>query len=519
MHISRRGLIISAAAFAACPAFAQQPGFSFADVIARADELSRAHFDDKSDPEPAELAALDYDGYRKIRFRPEARIKLGAGFELDLFHRGHIFPRRVAVNILRDGEATPLPYTPSAFEFGGQNIGPFSPNLGFAGLRLRYPLNRPDVADELMVFLGASYFRFLSRGQRYGLSARGLAINAGIPGETEEFPFFREFWIDEAKPEQTNLRLYALLDSPSVAGAFAFDVSPGQNTAAEVNSVLFPRRNIERIGIAPLTSMYYTGGSGPRHADMFRREVHDSDGLLMKRDGAAVWRPLRNPPESRASSFAANGVQGFGLMQRNRQFDDYQDLEANYEMRPSYFVEPLDEWGPGSVELSELATDSETNDNIVASYRPQGVLSAGERSQWRYRLISTGSGAQLSPLARVHKTLLSDRAAPHYGKPNGSRLYLVDFTGGDLDYFRTALDEIEIALQSTTGAVSAEGLTWNPHTRAVRARIFARVEIGQSTDVSATLLHRGRPLSETWLAHWIRHPEREQELASDLGVR
>ncbi|MDB5543154.1 MAG: opgD [Hyphomicrobiales bacterium] len=519
MLISRRGLMMSAAALAACPAFAQQARFSFASVMSRAEAISRMPFDDRSDPEPGELAALDYDGYRKIRFRPESRIKLGAGFELDLFHRGHIFPRRVGVNILRDGQAAPLPYTPGAFDFGGQNIGPFAADIGFAGLRLRYPLNRPDVADELMVFLGASYFRFLSRGQRYGLSARGLAINAGIPGETEEFPFFREFWIEEAKPEQTTLQLYALLDSPSVAGAFSFQVSPGQNTATEVSAVLFPRKNIERIGIAPLTSMYFTGGSGPRHADMFRREVHDSDGLLMRRDGAAVWRPLRNPRESRASSFAANSVQGFGLMQRNRQFDDYQDLEAHYEMRPSYFVEPLDEWGPGSVELSELATESETNDNIVASYRPQGVLAAGERTQWRYRMIATGAGAKLSPLARVHKTLLSERAAIQYGKPKGSRLYLVDFTGGDLDYFRTALDEIEIALQSTTGAVSAEGLTWNPHTRAVRARIFAQVEIGQSTDVSATLLHRGKPLSETWLAHWFRHPEREQELASGLGVR
>jgi glucans biosynthesis protein len=519
MLITRRGLMISTAAVIACPAFAQTSRSAFNDVIARAEALSRDPFDDTADPEPAELAALDYDGYRNIRFNEDARVDLGAGFTLDLFHRGHIFPRRVGVNVIRNGAASPVPYDPSAFDFGGQKIGPFAPDLGFAGIRLRYPLNRPDVADELMVFLGSSYFRFLGRGQRYGLSARGLAINAGIPGMEEEFPFFREFWIEEAAPGQGSLQLHALLDSPSVAGAFSFQVKPGDNTITEVAAVLFPRQTIERVGIAPLTSMYFTGGSGPRHADMFRREVHDSDGLLMRRDGLPVWRPLRNPRDSRASSFAATSMQGFGLMQRNRRFDDYQDLEAHYEMRPSYFVEPVDDWGAGSVELSELSTDSEINDNIVASFRPQAALAAGERREFRYRLIATGAGDHLTSLARVQKTLISDRAAMHFGKPHGSRLFLIDFAGGDLEIYRAALDEIEIALEATNGVVTAERLVWNPHAGGVRAKLFAEVEIGQSTDVSATLLHRGKPLSETWLAHWIRHPAREQELASGMGVR
>jgi glucans biosynthesis protein len=528
MLMTRRGLMISTAAFAACPAWAQpaanwaqpaKPRFAFADVINRAEQLSRVEFDGQKDPEPEELASLDYDGYRKIRFRKESRIRLGASFELDLFHRGHIFPRRVGVNIVRDGEVEPLPYMPEAFDFGGQKIGPFSPELGFAGLRIRYPLNRPDVADELIVFLGASYFRFLGRGQIYGLSARGLAINAGIPGETEEFPIVREFWIEEAQPGHTSLQIHALLDSKSVTGAYSFQLIPGENTIAEVTSVLFPRRDLDKVGLAPLTSMYFTGGSGPRHADMFRREVHDADGLLMRRDGLPVWRPLRNPRESRTSSFAATSMQGFGLMQRNRRFDDYQDLEAQYQRRPSYFVEPMGDWGSGSVELSELATESETNDNIVASFRPRAPLAAGERTQWRYRIIATGDDARISQLARVQKTLISDRAAAHFGKPNGARLYIVDFTGGDVAFYRDALDQLELAVQTTTGVVSAEALAWNPHTRGVRARIFAQVEVGQSTNVSATLLHRGKPMSETWLAHWLRYPEREQELASGMDVR
>ncbi|MDB5641702.1 MAG: mdoG [Hyphomicrobiales bacterium] len=523
MLITRRGLMLSTAASTAAlamrPALAQEPRFTFNDVIAQAEALSRADFDNQPDPEPAELAALDYDGYRKIRFREDARLKLGAGFELDLFHRGHIFPRRVGVNILREGAAAPVPYGASAFDFGGQQIGPFSPDLGFAGLRIRYPLNNPGVADELIVFLGSSYFRFLARGQRYGLSARGLAINAGIPGETEEFPFFREFWISEAKPGDTSLQIYALLDSPSVAGAYSFLVTPSENSVTEVSAVLFPRVDIARAGLAPLTSMYFTGGSGPRHADMFRREVHDSDGLLMRRDGVQLWRPLRNPRDSRVSSFAATSLQGFGLMQRNRSFDDYQDLEAHYEMRPSYMIEPLDDWGAGSVELSELVTEYETNDNIVASFRPQAPLVAGERTQWRYRIVASGASAPGASLARVQKTLLSERSAMHYGRPPGSRMYLIDFVGGELAYFRSSPDALELVVQTTTGDVAPERLVWNPHVGGVRAKLFAQIEVGQSTDISATLLHRGKPVTETWLAHWVRHPAREQELASGTSVR
>lgn len=522
MLLTRRGLLVSTACLAMRPALAQdgpQRRFSFDDVIGRASELARAPFDDQAGPEPSELATLDYDGYRKIRFRPSARIKLGGAFELDLFHRGHLFRRRVGVNVISDGEPSPVPYLASEFDFGGQNLGPFPADLGFAGIRLRCPLNRPNVQDELAVFLGASYFRFLGRGQRYGLSARGLAINAGLPGVKEEFPFWREFWIEEAGHGQQHLKLYALLDSPSVSGAYEFVFRPGEDTTADVHAVLFARADIERAGIAPLTSMYFTGGSGPRHIDLFRREVHDSDGLHIRRDEESLWRPLRNPRESRTSTFPVTTLQSFGLVQRNRRFDDYQDLEAHYEMRPSYIVEPASDWGAGSIELSELATESEVNDNIVASFRPEKPLAAGERSQWRYRIVASGGDAPELALGRVHRTLISDRAAIHYGQPKGARMYLVDFTDGDLAFYRNALDELELSVKSTGGKATAAGLTWNPHAGAVRARIFAELEVGQSADFSAALLRRGKPMSETWLMHWLRDPRREQELASGMGVR
>ncbi len=522
MRMTRRSFIATTGVLATFPAVAQvRPPirFAFDDVIAKAQALAAADFSDERDVEPPALAALDYDDYRKIRFRPEARVSLGAGFGLDLFHRGHIFKPQVDINLLEDGIPVELPYRESQFDFGGLKLGPLPRSLGFAGLRIRAPLNRPDVQDELIVFLGASYFRFLGRGQRYGLSARGLALNAGIPGETEEFPFFREFWIEKPKEDQLHLTLYALMDSPSLAGAFAFTLLPREETSADVTAHIIPRTTLARLGVAPLTSMYFTGGSGPRHTDLFRREVHDSDGLVMRLEGHSTWRPLVNPPQSRTSSFAAQTVQGFGLIQRNRNFDDYQDLEASYELRPSYYVEPMGDWGPGSVELSELATQSETSDNIVASFRPQSPLQPGKPAQWRYRITATGSGEPMSELARAQRTLISDRAARHAGQPAGARLFLVDFAGGDLAFYKSAVDELEISLHTTAGTIAAEPLAWNPHTSGIRARIFTHMEHEQSSEISATLLHRGKVLSETWLTQWSRDLAREQEATQPADLR
>lgn len=518
---TRRHLIQSAGLVLAAPVLAQsrQPRFGFAQVVDRAESLAEHTFIDNPDPEPEKLQKLDYDDYRKLRFRPEARIPLGGGFSLDLFHRGHIFKRRVGVNIVRNGEAIPLPYLDEQFDFGGLDIGPFPETLGFAGIRLRYPLNRPDVHDELMVFLGASYFRFLGRGQRYGLSARGLAINAATPGLREEFPFFKEFWIEEGEATQARLNIYALLDSPSVTGAFSFTLLPGQNTIVDVKAALIPRVDIDVPGIAPLTSMFLTGSSDTGHIDLFRREVHDSDGLLVKRDDMIHWRLLRNPETSAVSMFSAQQVHGFGLLQRNRSFDDYQDLEAHYEMRPGYYVEPVGQWGPGAIQLSELVTESEIHDNIFAAFRPSSPLRAEEKTEWRYRLIATGSGEDLTPLARAQRTMTSDIEALRIGEAAGTRLYMVDFCGADLAFYKRALDEFELSVRTTNGTVQSGPLVWNAHADAVRARIYALIEPGQSAEISAQLLRRGQPVSETWLTHWSRDTASGQEQAQTPGVR
>ena len=341
----------------------------------RARDLATAPFDAAIPPLPDALNKLDFDAWRDIRFRPDKAFLAGNGsqFRLQLFHLGHLFKRPVTINIIRDGIPTPIPFTTSLFDYGHTKPEkPIPVNLGFAGFRLHYPVNSPKVFDEAIAFLGASYFRFLGRDQRYGMSARALAIDAGT--DAEEFPFFREFWIDTPEPNANRATIYGLLDSQSTTGAYRFDLYPGVETAIEVSTTLFPRKADVKFGLAPLTSMFFLGENDHRFNEDFRPELHDSDGLLIHSGtGEWMWRPLRNPVKPEMSSFFDRDLKGFGLLQRDRDFDHYQDLDLSYELRPSYFVEPRDSWGEGHVDLVELPTPNETNDNIVASFAPRRV--------------------------------------------------------------------------------------------------------------------------------------------------
>ena len=523
--VTRRLFVAGCSVVASAPAWAQsiagsarpetpQGRFTYEDVVARAERLANAPFDDAAPPLPEALVDLDYDQYRRIRYREDARLPLGDGpFKLDMFHLGHLFTRPVGVNILRDGVPERVPYLANEFDYDGLDLGPFPESLGFAGIRMRTTLNRPDVFDELLVFLGSSYFRFLGRGQRYGLSARAFAINAGVPMEEEEFPFFREFWIEATRPGQQHLTLYGLLDSPSLAGAFSFEVHPGDETLIDTVATIIPRTRVTTAGVAPLTSMFYTGSSSPRAPDLFRGEVHDSGGLLFRR-GASVdpsapvlpewtWRPLANPPENRLTHHRVASPKGFGLLQRIRAFDAYQDLEAHYELRPSYWVIPAHDWGPGSIELAELETPTETNDNIVASFKPEAALEPLTKTSWSYRILSLGDGSQLHDLARAQRTLAGDVAHDGIEDP-GERIFVIDFAGGDAAFYKDALAEIELVLTRSDGKPLAGELVYNRHMPGLRAKFTAPLDAGESVTLSAVLRHKGKPFSETWTYLWSR---------------
>src|SRR5437763_1647062 len=377
---------------------------------------------------PDTLKNLTYDQYRSIRFVPEKALWHGAGlpFEAQFFHRGFYYSDRIDLFEVHQGRATRIIYSPSMFSFGKLSPPDPSADIGFAGFRLHAPINRPDYYDEVAVFLGASYFRSLAKGSNFGLSARGLAIATGDP-KGEEFPAFKSFWLERPQPNTRSIVVHALLDSPSAAGAYRFTIRPGDTTVFDIEAALYPRTDIPTAGLAPLTSMFMFDANDRANVDDFRPAVHDSDGLGMHNGrGEQLWRPLNNPGDLQISTFVDTNPRGFGLIQRKRDFRDYQDLEAHYEKRPSLWIEPIGDWGEGSIVLVEIPSKEEIHDNIVAFWRPAEPLRAKGEYAFTYRQ-HWGTGKSLhGEFAQVSAT----RAGR--GGDGNTRLFVLDFQGENL---------------------------------------------------------------------------------------
>lgn len=473
--------------------------FQFAQVAERAQQLAKGAY---QAPEriPDWLTRISYDQWRDIRFRPERALWRDGRtpFQVQFFHPGYYYERPVAIRIVDEAGVHPVAFSPSDFDYGKNDFASRVPhNLGFAGFRLHAPINRPDYFDEVIVFLGASYFRAVGRGQVFGLSARGLAIDTGLPSG-EEFPYFREFWIVKPPPWATAVTVYALLDSPSVAGAYRFEIYPGETTRVEVRSRLFFRREVQQLGVAPLTSMFFHGEYSPRAVEDYRPEVHDSDGLLLHfRGGEFLWRPLSNPRTLQISNFRMQSPRGFGLLQRDRDFDHYQDLETRRELRPSVWVEPLDDWGAGRVLLVEIPTKSDTNDNIVAFWVPEPRPKVELPFEARYRLHWFSEHPGLSPGGRVVATR-RDR-----GNRENVVRYVVDFARGGLEKI-PADTVVHGAVTIASGEDAAELLDQqvvkNPVTGHWRLVFQVRPKRSEPVELRAYLMLGDRVLTETWSA-------------------
>ncbi|HSK41776.1 MAG TPA: glucan biosynthesis protein G [Arenibaculum sp.] len=480
-------------------------GFGYGEVRQRAQELAgEAYQEPNGSGLPEALQNVDYDAYRGIRFKADQALwRSQRRFEVQFFHLGFQYDHPVRVNVISDGTVTPVAFSREAFNYAGSQIdAELPPDLGFAGFRLHYPLHRPDYKDEVAVFLGASYFRVLGRNQVYGLSARGLAIDTA-ESHGEEFPWFREFWIEEPAPEATSITFHALLDSRSCTGAYRFVMHPGTDTLVEVECTIYPRNEIGKMGIAPLTSMFLHGEDGTRVFDDFRPEVHDSDGLLVATaSGEWIWRPLVNPVTLRASASVLENPRGFGLCQRDRNFANYQDLESLYHKRPGLWVEPVGDWGKGRVELIEIPTEEEIHDNIVAYWVSDRPVRPGEPVEYTYRLHAFLDMPRLSPAGRVTATHLGAARSPgRPDVPSEARHFVIDFQGGDLPHLHPA-EPVEAVVTVSNGELLKTFVQKNGETRGWRV-FFDFIPPGDTaTDLRCHLALRGSALTETWTYLW-----------------
>lgn len=480
-----------------------QAAFDLNGLTERAKALAAAPWRDPAVSTNARLAALSYDDYRAIRFRPQAASWRDAGlpFELQFFHVGGSYTRPARVHELVQGRELPLNVPASAFDYGKAGAAVAGQaQAELAGFRVHYALNRPGYKDEFTVFLGASYLRAVGAGQHYGSSARGVAIDTA-GGAGEEFPAFEAFWIERPARGAKTLTVYALLNGPRVTGAYRFELRPGSVTEMTVQARLFLRGTVATLGIAPLTSMFFGGENDPKPLQSlgdFRPEVHDADGLSIETgEGEWLWRPLLNPDRPFTTSFAVRGLRGFGLMQRDRSFSSYEDAEARYDQRPSVWVRPEGDWGAGRVELMQFYSPDETNDNVVAYWVPERLPAAGQPLTLRYSMHWQGAAPQVPPrLGRV----LQSRLGRGLERPQPGELqFHIDYSGGSLEAMSAATTPQAFVTSSDNARVLLANVYRNPATKGWRLNLkVQRLDAKQPVELRALLKDGANVLTETW---------------------
>jgi glucans biosynthesis protein len=494
-------IVAAALATMALEAGAAPPRFDFADLAAQARALSQSPYRAMPSKVPQWLRELTYDQYREIRFRPTQSLwnRDPYPFKIQFFHPGSIYDQAVDVFELDPDGPKPIPFSTKLFTYGRNKMGPIPPDLGFAGFRIHNSLNTPG--DELGVFEGASYFRFLCVRAVYGMSARGLAINCAGVGP-EEFPLFEKFWIQRPSgPQATEIVVYALLDSPSASGAYEFKVQPGADTVMRIRATLFCRANPPIFGIAPLTSMFWHGKTSNFETDDIRPEVHDSDGLMIHNGSDEwLWRPLDNPKGTRVMSFMDDEPRGFGLMQRERRFEAYQDIEAVYQLRPSAWVEPVNRWGRGEVRLVELHTPTEFNDNIAAFWVPAELPPPGQPIDLEYNLHWV-----LDQIRPPMGYAVATRHGHPPGKEGKEEQFVVDFDGLGLQKLGPGQPVVPVVSVGDGARLLNAHAEKNPYNGTWRVGFSIEPDKGtEPVEVRCFLKRRGELLTETWTYLWER---------------
>ena len=523
-QVTHSGLSLAATASSAAPATAAtgngaaQP-FDFAWLKGQAHFLASNVYQESKDSVPPAMSKLGYDQYQSIRFRGDHSLwgDAGTAFRLQFFHVGRTFSQPVHMYEVVDGQSREIVYDPAMFEWDKSGIDPstMKDHAGFAGFRVQFVTNwRADVA----AFLGAAYFRAVGGDTRqYGLSARALAVDTAFP-RPEEFPRFTSFWFERPAKDSGTMTMYALMDSPSIAGALRMQISPGGTLIMNVESALYPRKPIERLGIAPLTSMFFYGENDKRGANDWRPEIHDSDGLSMWTGaGEWIWRPLVNPPQLHFNAYSDDNPRGFGLLQRDRDFDHYQDDGVYYDRRPSLWVEPkagpAGGWGKGTVDLVEIPTVDETFDNIVAFWNPLDKPKPGQELLFSYRLYWGTHMPYSSPLATTLATRTGIGGTVGVKRTYYSWHFAVDFAGGELGALAKDAP-VEAVITTSRGTTEHVTAHFVQEFNGYRALFDIKPDDAVGPiDLRLYLRVDGRPLTETWIYQWTPPSPKDQKAA------
>jgi len=457
-------------------------------------------------PAPEITAKIDYDAHGKIRFKPEYALFADQPhtYPVTFFHLGQYFQKKVVMNVVADGQAREILYSPNYFDMPADSVARGLPSdSGFAGFRLQESRSRKDwKTQDWTAFLGASYFRAIGALNQYGLSARGAAVDVAAP-TPEEFPDFTAFYIESAGTEADPVKIWAMLDSPSLSGAFSFAISRTDGVVMDIEARLFIRKPIYRLGLAPLTSMFWFAEYNRPQMMDWRPEVHDSDGLaLWTGKGERIWRPLNNPDRVMVSSFQDVNPKGFGLLQRDRNPDDYLD-GVNYDRRPSLWVEPLSGWGDGAIQLVEIPTDDEIHDNIVAFWVPKDPVQPGQSFTLKYRLHWLAEEPYpATQFAHVVATRIGRGGEPGKPRPRNVTKFVVDFDGGPLLSMNNE-SNLTANIWTSRGTISRSFVEPIPRTQRWRADFDLTADFSEPAELRLFLHQGDRALSETWTFQYL----------------
>ncbi|WP_074078322.1 glucan biosynthesis protein [Microvirga massiliensis] len=446
---------------------------------------------------PDVFASLTYEQYVGIKSLPSSLIwsTEGAGIAVEPLHRGSLFSNPVTLFLIEDGVVRRLAFDRTRFDYGKLNVPANLGDIGYSGVKLYSAFGNGQPTD-FAVIQGATFFRALARGQNYGVVARALTLKpAEVRGE--EFPIFRALWLERSVPGSNQIVVHGLIDSESTTASIRMTFRPGDLTIVDVELTLIPRANLEHVGLGGMTSSYLFGPIDRRNIDDARPAVHESSGLqILNGHGEWLWRPLQNPETLQISAFvdASNSPGGFGLLQRNRSFDMYQDDEQHYERRPSLWIEPLGEWGQGSVQLLEIPSDAEINDNILVYWRPRAPIAAGAEASFAYRQFWAWTPPNRPPLAVVSSTR-SGR-----GTTGRRRRFFVDFVGDMLGEGTP----VDLKPSLTVGPGTIHNLRFWPYPERKVGRVTFELDPGNENACEMRLVLEvdGKPISETWLYRW-----------------
>jgi periplasmic glucans biosynthesis protein len=514
------GSVVESALAATPPAGLRRLGkpepFDYAKLKGTARQLGAAPYKVRPDALPPAIANMDWDHWQSIRFKNEESLWADdhLRFQARFFHLGFTIKKPVRMYVIESGQVQELGFDRNMFDYSHSGLKPDSipENLGFAGFRVNF---HTDWQTDMAAFQGASYFRAIDGDLQYGMSQRGLAIDTGMPSP-EEFPEFIAYYLERPQANSNFLTVYGLLDSPSVAGAYRFVIEVGDTVVMDVDAALYPRKSINRLGVAPGTSMYLFGQNDRRVAFDWRPQIHDSDGLQMwTGTGEWLWRPLMNPSVVRTNSFVDNSPRGFGLMQRERAFSQYEDDGVYYERRPSVWVEPKGRWGAGQVMLVEIPTLDETFDNIVAFWSPAEKPQAGQELLFGYKLYWCRQIPVSSGLATARATRTGIGGIVGQKRTHFSWRFVVDFAGGDFGLLgQQQHTEVVPMISASRGKIEIASARPFKELNGYRAMFDLNLTDDSAEPINLRLFlsANGQPLTETWIYQYTPPPADERDL-------